>query len=115
MQNEYYAANFDALLETCRERDIAVQTIKSIALQPWLDQSHTHNTWYRPLQNQEDIDRAVWWVLSRPGIFLNTVGDVNLLPKVLDAASRFEQDAAGLSSTELGDYLARLEFVPLFV
>ena len=35
MQNPYYAENFDALHETCRERRIAVQTIKSIALRPW--------------------------------------------------------------------------------
>ena len=35
MQNPYYASNFDALYETCRERRVAVQTIKSIALRPW--------------------------------------------------------------------------------
>jgi hypothetical protein len=28
-------------------------------------------------------------VLGRPGIFLNTAGDLSLLPRVLDAASRF--------------------------
>ena len=38
----------------------------------------------------DDIDRAVHWVLARPDIFLNTVGDLDLLPTVLDAASRFE-------------------------
>ena len=27
------------------------------------------------------------WVLARPGIFLNSVGDVSLLPAVLRAAS----------------------------
>src|SRR6202042_251930 len=32
MQNPYYADNFNALYETCRERNVAVQTIKSIAL-----------------------------------------------------------------------------------
>ena len=31
MQNEYYAANFNGLYATCRERNVAVQTIKSIA------------------------------------------------------------------------------------
>ncbi len=31
------------------------------------------------------------WVIGRPGIFLNTVGDIHVLPKVLDAASRFER------------------------
>ena len=29
------------------------------------------------------------WVLGRPGVFLNTVGDITLLPLVLDAAERF--------------------------
>ena len=37
-----------------------------------------------------DIEQAVHWVLARPGIFLNTVGDLELLPAVLEAASRFE-------------------------
>ena len=31
------------------------------------------------------------WVLGRPGVFLNTVGDIHVLPRVLDAASRFTQ------------------------
>jgi len=30
-------------------------------------------------------------VLGRPDVFLNTVGDVELLPKVLDAATRFSK------------------------
>ena len=31
------------------------------------------------------------WALGVPGVFLNTVGDLGLLPKVLDAANRFER------------------------
>jgi hypothetical protein len=42
------------------------------------------------LAEQEHIDRAMHWALSRSGIFVNTLGEVRLLPKVLDAASRFE-------------------------
>jgi hypothetical protein len=49
-----------------------------------------HNTWYQPLEEQADIDRAVHWVVGRPGIFLNTAADIHLLPKILDAASRFD-------------------------
>ena len=41
MQNPYYAENFNALYETCRERRVAVQTIKSIALRPWAGRPHT--------------------------------------------------------------------------
>ena len=64
------------------------------------------------LEQQEAIDAAVWWVLARPEIFLNTVGDINLLPRVLDAASRFD---ANRSQAELTDQVARLSFEPLFV
>ena len=115
MQSEYYAENFDALLATCAERNLAVQTIKSIAYQPWMAQEHTHTTWYKPLEDQPTIDAAVWWVLSRPGIFLNTVGDITLLPRVLDAASRFEQAMASHDLASVEDQLAQLESVPLFV
>ena len=112
MQNEYYAANFDALAQTCRERNVAVQTIKSIARGPWWGQEHTAATWYEPLRDQHDIDLAVHWALSRPGIFLNTAGDIALLPLVLDAASRFQQP---LSDQQMGELAARLEMKPLFV
>jgi len=126
MQNDYYAENFNALLVTCQERNVAVQTIKSIAYRPWLGQEHTRSTWYQPLEEQQDIDMAIWWVLSRPGIFLDTVGDINLLPKVLDAASRFDEgirDVLGkrvvnverTAQKRLGEYLSRLDSVPLFV
>ena len=112
MQNEYYAANFNALAQTCQERNVAVQTIKSIARGPWWGQEHTAATWYEPLRDQHDIDLAVHWVLSRPGIFLNTAGDIALLPLVLDAASRFQQP---LSDQQMGELAARLEMRPLFV
>ncbi|MCG3222689.1 MAG: aldo/keto reductase, partial [Candidatus Heimdallarchaeota archaeon] len=35
MQNTRYAADFSALIELCHERNVAVQTIKSIARRPW--------------------------------------------------------------------------------
>jgi predicted aldo/keto reductase-like oxidoreductase len=103
MQSSYYAENFEALVASCAERGTAVQTIKSIALRPWAGRTHTRSTWYQPLEDQADIDLSVWWVLGRPGIFLNTVGDVDLLPRVLDAAQRFEKrpdDAAMQSLVE---------------
>ena len=96
---------------SARERGVAVQTIKSITLAPWDGREQTAATWYEPLREQADIDLAVHWVLGRPGVFLNTVGDVTLLPKVLDAASRYESRP----SDELMDGLAtRRQLVPLF-
>jgi aryl-alcohol dehydrogenase-like predicted oxidoreductase len=112
MRNDYYRANFDALLETCTARRVAVQTIKSIALRPWMDSDHTRTTWYQPLESPADIDLAVSWVLGRPGVFLNSVGDLDLLPLVLDAAGRFKERPADQA---MEDLIARSHSEPLFV
>jgi hypothetical protein len=45
---------------------------------------------HQPLEEQADLDRAVHWVIGRPEIFLNTAGDILLLPKILQAASRYD-------------------------
>ncbi|MEL6404494.1 MAG: aldo/keto reductase [Chloroflexota bacterium] len=90
MQNPEYADGFNKILSLCAERNVAVQTIKSITRRPYQDDTRTHNTWYEPLSEQEDIDKAVQWVLGNEQVFLNTAGDIDLLPKVLDAASRYE-------------------------
>lgn len=90
MQNPQYAADFESLTAVCQAKNVAVQTIKAIAKGEWGDKPQTRATWYEPLESQADIDRAVHWVLGRPGVFLNTVGDIDLLPKVLDAATRVE-------------------------
>ena len=68
------------------------------------------STWYEPLREQADIDLAAHWVLGRPGIFLITTGDVEILPRLLDAAERFE---ARPSDEQMGPLAERLE--PLFV
>jgi aryl-alcohol dehydrogenase-like predicted oxidoreductase len=111
MQEPYYADNFEALLSTCAERQVAVQTIKSIALRPWMGRDHTRTTWYEPLEEQAAIDLAVWWVLGRPGVFLNTVGDVDLLPRVLDAASRFERRP---NDEEMARMVEHAQLEPIF-
>ena len=112
MQLPYYAENFEALARECAQRNVAVQTIKSIAAKPWLGRERTRTTWYEPLEAQADIDLAVWWVLGRPGVFLNTAGDIDLLPRVLDAAERFEKRP---TDSEMAAMLDRARAQPLFV
>lgn len=91
MQNPRYAADFNALVTLCKARSVAVQTIKSIARGGWSpDQTKTSPTWYQPLNDASPIEHAVHWVLANPDVFLNTVGDIHILPKVLDAARCFE-------------------------
>ncbi len=111
MQNPQYAADFESLMAVCRERNVAVQAIKSIAKGEWGDKPKTRTTWYEPLEDQLDIDLAVHWVLGRDGVFLNTVGDVDLLPKVLDAAARFDHRP---SDAEMQAMVSRAGITPLF-
>src|SRR3954462_1835349 len=89
MQDPRYAETFEALAAVCAERSVALQTIKSLARRRWDGREHTAATWYEPLRGQDDIDLAVHWVLGRPEVFLLTTGDVELLPRLLDAAGRF--------------------------
>jgi aryl-alcohol dehydrogenase-like predicted oxidoreductase len=88
--NERYRNNFETVVELCKARNVAVQTIKSIARGPWGTTPKNRNTWYQPLESQGDIDQSIHWVMSRGDVFINTVGDLDLLPMVLDAAERFE-------------------------
>jgi aryl-alcohol dehydrogenase-like predicted oxidoreductase len=112
MQNPIYAADFEELLARCRERGVAVQTIKAITRAPWSDRPQTAATWYEPLRDPVAIDRAVHWVLGRPSVFLNTVGDIGVLPMVLDAADRFR----GRPSDEAMRKIAEQQAMePLFV
>ena len=112
LQNPEYAAGFAALVAMCQERNVAVQVIKSICRRPWGDRPQTRSTWYEPLEEQDSVDRAVHWVLGQPGLFLNTPGDIHVLPKVLDGASRFQ---SAPSDEEMAADVATLEMAPLFV
>ena len=91
MQNPQYAADFEALVKICQQKNVAVQLIKTLQRRPWGDHPHTAATWYEPFTEPQNVDLAIHWALSRPGVFLNTAGDIHVLPKILDAASRFEK------------------------
>jgi aryl-alcohol dehydrogenase-like predicted oxidoreductase len=112
MRLPYYAENFEALAATCAERNVAIQTIKAIARAPWRGRERTTSTWYQPMTEQRDIELALWWAMGRPGIFLNSPGDVGLLPRFLDAASRFETRP---SEAEMQELVERVHPEPLFV
>jgi predicted aldo/keto reductase-like oxidoreductase len=111
MQNPRYAADVDALLAVCKARRVAVQTIKSLVRAPWDVRPEGRATWYEPLEEQAAVDKAAHWVLGNPNVFLNTVADIHILPKVLDAASRFQ---ARPSDAEMRDLTTAQAMAPLF-
>ena len=99
MRDPDYARDFERLLARCAERRVAVQTIKSIARRRWPEgSSPTHDTWYEPVTDPVELERAVHWALARPGIFVNSAGDLRLLGPVLRAAATFESRHAAATA-----------------
>lgn len=88
MAQPEYAADYEALAARCRERGVALQTIKSIARRRWNGSDEPRFSWYEPLRDVEAIRRAVHWVLSREDVFLNSSSDGRLLEPTLTAASQ---------------------------
>jgi aryl-alcohol dehydrogenase-like predicted oxidoreductase len=113
MQDDRYAAEFEAVAAICVERNVAVQTIKSIARAPWDGRPRTAAPWYEPLTHPDEIELAVHWVLGREDVFLNTVSDIELLPHVLAAAARFSGERP--ADEQLEDLVRRQGVTPLFV
>jgi aryl-alcohol dehydrogenase-like predicted oxidoreductase len=107
-----YNRDFNALLEVCRDRNVAFQTIKSITKGSWADKKRTRNTWYEPLEEQGDIDRAVSWILGQDYMFLNSASDTELLSRVLDSASRFMKQP---SDEEMEQMVEKSSMSRLFV
>ena len=66
----------------------------------------------RAPREQGEIDLAVSWVFGEPGVFLNSVGDIELLPRVLDAAERFTSRP---ERTEMDRLRSDLKLSSLFV
>jgi aryl-alcohol dehydrogenase-like predicted oxidoreductase len=82
-----YRADVEALVELCAERDVAVQTIKSIARGRWSGSREGKFSWYEPLTDPEAIGRGVRYVLGNEQLFLNTTSDASLLPIILAAVA----------------------------
>jgi len=112
LKNPDYAADYAALMETCHERGVAVQTIKSLAIGEWGEKERTTRTWYEALSEQKDIDLAVDWVLDHEQMFLNGSSDIGLLAQIIDAAERYESRP---TEAEMEAMVSRAAMSPLFV
>lgn len=97
--NPTYRADADALIRMCRARDVGTMVIKSICKRPWGERNKTFTTWYEPFADPVHIQQCVDFALSQDITGLCTVGDVSLLPLMLDACAHYsamtptEQDA----------------------
>ena len=92
---------------------VAVQTIKAVARRRWQEgDTQRRFSWYEPLKEPDAIRRAVHFVLSRPGLFLNSSSDATVLRQILDAALEAAEEP---SAVELDADVARFSMQPLFV
>jgi aryl-alcohol dehydrogenase-like predicted oxidoreductase len=88
MSDPGYAVAFEELAAICAERKVAMQTIKSVARRRWSpDATDPRFSWYQPLPDGDALARGVAYVLSRPGVFLNSSSDARLLRSILTTAS----------------------------
>jgi aryl-alcohol dehydrogenase-like predicted oxidoreductase len=100
-QDPAYLADYQALVAEVQAQDAGLMVIKAVSRRNWPEQAeHDYGTWYEPFDDQERIDAAVAWVLSRPEVTgICTPGDVRLLPLVVEAERRLPQ--LGLADAEL--------------
>ena len=88
MSQPVYARDFRRLQALCKKRNVAMQTIKSVARRRWQDADpDPHFSWYMPIKEPAALRRAVHFVLAEPGLFLNSSSDATLLRPILEAAS----------------------------
>jgi len=114
-QNSSYSDSVSKLKKICRDQQIAMQSIKSICRRPWPEGTQNRATWYEPLESQDSINKAMGFVLSNPDFFLNSAGDIHILPRVLKAADDFfSGNTEAPEEKTMQELLEKEEMVPLF-
>ena len=100
-----FRRDLEALEEEIRAQDAGLMFIKAVARNLWRPEpKHRYDTWYEPLDHQATIDAAVAFALSRPTVSgLATVGDVRLLPPMIDAERRRAQIGVDAAADELAN------------
>ena len=106
-----YLGDFMRLKALCDERGVAVQLIKTVARRPWAGRPRGSGPWYEPLDSPEDVARALAYALSFAPAFINTMGDLDRLPLVLEAA---EAPAPRPSDAEMAAMFADQAMQPIF-
>lgn len=89
MANEDYQRHARELISVCRAKDVGTMVIKAITKAPWGDRQHTATTWYEPFEEPEIIQKAVNFALSYEITGICTVGDIRVLPLVIQACENY--------------------------
>ena len=102
---EYYTRGFAKdVLALAKEKGAAVLSIKTMHSGAWpKDAERTRKWWYRPLEQQDDINLAYRWTLSLPGVVMGfPPGWMDLQEKAIGAGIAYrpatEADAKKLEA-----------------
>ena len=113
-RRDSYRSAYDNLVEEISRQDAGLMVIKPLAKGLWReDEDQSYSTWYEPFDEQDKINAAVAFVLSRKEVTgLPTAGDVRLLPKLVEAERRAQETAIHDVEATLGkvpDYSSPFE------
>lgn len=111
MQNKEYKESVEKLITLCTQKEVAVQTIKSLARGPVGEDENPFATWYKPLTDPSAISTSVNWVLQNQNVFLNSTGDITILPTLLEKASNPRYIP---TDKEMNDLIDNENIKPLF-
>lgn len=105
--------NFKPVLKMAQDRNIGVIAIKAIARRRWIGE-RKYQTWYEPLKEQEDIDRAVWFTLSQDPVATYSMAcDIRLWSRIISAGERFKK-LTQIEQEAVVSYFKNKNVSPLF-
>ncbi len=110
---DQYRDDVSELMTLCADRQVAMQTIKSVARGRWSPDTDKRYSWYEPIADTGAIDRAIRFVLSFPGVFVNTSSDARLLGAFV-AAAETASEIPTPTSSELANDRNEQGITPLF-
>ena len=88
--NPDYRTSAAALIAECKKRKVGTMVIKAIGKRLWHDRPHAYTSWYEPFDDMPHVQDGVNFSLSQDITGLCTTGDVNILPKFLQACENFQ-------------------------
>jgi predicted aldo/keto reductase-like oxidoreductase len=99
------------LLKYAQQHHLGVIALKATSGGLWTGNEHNYRTFYRPLDDPEQISKAMRFTLSHPVTTAAGPGDIKLLKAHIDAAESFTP----LSAREQADLLASAgQYQPIF-
>ncbi len=115
LDNPAYRHDVEELLALCAAKNVAAQTIKSLAKGRWpADHEGRRFTWYEPITDADAIARAVAHVMQDDRVFLNTTSDASKLPAIFAAAEAAASGELTVTDAELEADVVAQGITPLF-